>query len=372
MQIKLSDFRDNRGKRHSLPFVILSFFTAFIRSTGHLTLSDIHRIMIHSHSDLIKDLEEFSFEKCVSYSQLRRILIAFDYTEFSEINFNYFRKTIMQEGKYWSSIDGKELRGSIDGVLGEKRGENIVTKVSHDDEQTEVIGFYSGKKESEKTVVKSYFENQQNISNKGFTLDALHTTIPLLTAIQSRKGTYLSQVKSNQKYLLEELEHISQHLPHHYTKSEINKEHGRIEKRTYKSYTINSECLSEKWKDTGIYTFIVVERDTLKLKTNQSTKETSFYISNTNNSKQNIFELFKACRNHWKVEAKNYVRDKTFGEDSFKSFNINLQRCFAVMLTQVINLLQRSKEKLNFKQIRTKLAYNKDELNKIFKSNLFL
>ncbi len=48
----------------------------------------------------------------------------------------------------WNTIDCKELRGSIDGVKGEKRGKSIVLSVDHDTKSKEVLGYYSGKKES--------------------------------------------------------------------------------------------------------------------------------------------------------------------------------------------------------------------------------
>ena len=47
----------------------------------------------------------------------------------------------------------------------------------HYSSNSKVLGFYSGKKESEKKVVKNHFSSQDKL---GFTLDALHTTPSLL------------------------------------------------------------------------------------------------------------------------------------------------------------------------------------------------
>jgi hypothetical protein len=58
----------------------------------------------------------------------------------------------------WQALDGKQLKGSINKVKGGKRGETIVSTVCHAHLQSRIIGFYQGKKGSEKTVVKNYFE----------------------------------------------------------------------------------------------------------------------------------------------------------------------------------------------------------------------
>ena len=57
------------------------------------------------------------------------------------MNDAYFDVNIEQILDSWYAVDGKELRGNIDGVSGEKRGENIVKSVSHEDFSSQVIGF---------------------------------------------------------------------------------------------------------------------------------------------------------------------------------------------------------------------------------------
>jgi len=57
---KLPDNRDNRGKRHVLAFVILSFFLAILRSSSKLNYSIIHRIMQRNHEFFKNQVGEVS------------------------------------------------------------------------------------------------------------------------------------------------------------------------------------------------------------------------------------------------------------------------------------------------------------------------
>ena len=112
--------------------------------------------------------------QCVSYSQLKRILQLIDYKQFNAINESYFSYIIKKDAEKWFSIDGKELRGTIDGVSGEKRGLSIVNLTTHQSRQSNIIGHYDALKASEKPVVSGYFE-ETDISKLKFTFDALHT-----------------------------------------------------------------------------------------------------------------------------------------------------------------------------------------------------
>jgi|GEM_PF-3445342 hypothetical protein len=81
-----------------------------------------------------------------------------------------------------SSGEWKEVKGNIDGLSGQKRGENIVRMVSYEDKVSHIIGFYNGHKESEKKVVSQYFQNQEHL-DYSYSFDALHTSVTLLETI---------------------------------------------------------------------------------------------------------------------------------------------------------------------------------------------
>jgi len=103
-----------------LAFVLVLFLTSILRTDKLLKMSVIHRAMQDCWCQLATDLG-IEVKKCVSYSQLKRILRRIDIESFNAINVEYFGSAVGQQGQHWRSFDGKELCGSIDGAAGEKR-----------------------------------------------------------------------------------------------------------------------------------------------------------------------------------------------------------------------------------------------------------
>ncbi len=368
LQIKLQDFRDNRGKKHNLAFVILSFFIAILSSSDKLNYLKIHRKM-KQNNDFIKNITLLNAESSISYAQLKRILSKIDYQNFNSINETFFNKKIETDGLLWQSIDGKELRGTIDKAIGEKRNENIIQIVSHQSKQSQLLGFYNGAKESEKTLVKKYFETETDLTGKAFSFDALHTSSDLLTEISNKNGVYLAQIKDNQKFLLEECKHLHNNIQSKVKNSTIEKGHGRIEIRDAFLYNLNVESLDKRWANSNIQTLIVIERNTLVTKTKKESKETAFFVSNKKLDEQSGLELFKAARNHWVVESDNYIRDVNFGEDEIICFNSNTSRMMAICISSALNQLRKMNINNNIKALREIISADKNLIFSILSVN---
>ena len=365
MQNNLKDFRDNRGKRHELAFVVLSFFLSIMRSYGELNYSQLHRIMKLNHLFFEEIIGERNL-RAVSYSQLKRILSGLDHENLNDINLKYFGKSIKEKNLNWYAIDGKEIRGTIDKAKGEKRSENIVQKINYKNREVKSIGFYNGSKESEKTVVKSYFKGLQDLQGLAYTFDALHTSKGLLREINTKKGIYLAQVKGNQKQLLEDCLHIHKNLSVLETFLTQEKGHGRIEIREGFLYPINTKCLDKGWKGTGIKSLIVIKRRRYITKTGKKSTKTVCFVSNQKLSYCSGKELFENARKHWLIESDNYIRDVNFGEDKIKCFESNTPRVMAVCLNWTINLLKRKNKQNNIRALREELVYNKDKIFSFF------
>lgn len=362
LQNQLKDARGICGRKHELAFVITCFILSILRSTDKLSLSKISRNMVRNHDALKKELGSNS-KVCVSRVQLSRILNSLDYECFNKITKEYFDYKITKDN--WKAIDGKELRGSIDGVSGDKRGESVVLSVDHDTKISQVLGYYSGKKESEKTVIQDFFDSNQNFSGQKFTIDALHNSEPLLTKIASRDAFYLMQIKSNQKTLLADIKHIAKYIPTDYQTESIEKEHGRIDKREVLVYPVNIECLDKRWNKSGIAKIIEVRRTRYNCKKQSESKETSFYVTNYNYNNQ---ELAGAVRKHWTVEVLNYIRDVNFGEDEIRSKYTGIQRSISSILTTITNGLQRLNFKNNLRVIREDMLYDLNMAYRFFKT----
>ena len=172
------------------------------------------------------------------------------------------------------------MRGTIDKVAGEKRSENIIQQVSHQEKSSQLIAFYNGSKESEKTLVQKHFEAEKDLSGCAYSFDALHTNAGLLTDIAQKNGIYLAQVKENQKILLEDCKHIHNHLTEKQYINKNEKGHGRIETRQGYLYLLNVECLVPRWKNSDIQTLLVVERTRFITKTKTETNFFNFKRTN--------------------------------------------------------------------------------------------
>ena len=340
----------------------MGFFIALLRSQSKVSLSHLHRNMRRDHKKLIAVLG-LSQVECVSYSQLRRIIMTFDYMEFHHLNLQFFGKAANKEGGKWSALDGKELRGSIDKNAGETRGEAIVLKANHQSKQAEVIGFYSGKKQSEKTVINSFFTDNESLNGECFTLDALHNSSKLLSTIHRKSCGYLVQIKSNQKILLEDLKETCVWGEAVGSILSNEKGHGRIEQREAKFYTINLRALLPKWQSSGMQTLVVMRRKVTHLKSKKVSEETSYYVTNTDASNE---ELFQAIRGHWRVEANNYMRDTSFGEDYIRSFQAELIRPLSAILTCAFNVVMQFSPHEKFTIFREDLAANWEQVISLF------
>lgn len=354
----LTDLRDNRGKRHDLSLVMTGFLLAVLRLPGQLNLAKIHRMMVRDYDNLCQLLELEPLSGCISYSQLYRLLPSFNLEEYNSINERYLGLSLANQG-FWSSIDGKELRGTIDGVSGQKRGQNMVRLLDHEDKQGTVIGFYQGDKESEKTIATEYFQGQPGLNGSGYTMDALHTNAPLLSMIENKGGFYLSQVKANQKNLLQDCEQIHQQWTCHWNWSATEKGHGRLESRKYFCYRVAPKWFAPALWEARITTLVVVERQRLHLKTGKESKETAFFVSNkTLGQNCKGVELAMAVRNHWSIEADHWVRDVGFGEDKIKCSSPDRSKVLAAAFNYAINLIRRNNTMDSIQIFREEMTYD--------------
>jgi hypothetical protein len=162
LQTNIQDFRDKRGQHHELAFVIILFVYAMMRTDKKLTSATIHRKMVENQSSLLALLE---LNPCpsISYSPLKRILRGLCFEELNTCLCNFLGIKLEVKHNEWDAVEGKELRGSMDGVQGEKRGENIISLASHQGARFKIIKTYHGNKESEMTLVKDYFQKAEKL-----------------------------------------------------------------------------------------------------------------------------------------------------------------------------------------------------------------
>lgn len=335
------DPRDNRGKRHDLHFVLFGVLLAAM--AGKVLIAEIHRFLVRHHDSLC-GLLELSVGYTVSDVQLRRLLALVDQAAYGQFHASYFGwQACLLPPDSWISFDGKELRGTIDGVAGQTRGLCLVRPLLQGSSISLPGLFYHGAKDSEITCVQTLLQ-EHDLASRSVTFDALHTQCQTLEMVQDARGTYIVQVKANQSVLLEDLQdHLKLTAPA-LEQETLEKAHGRIEKRKASFYSVEEVCFEKKWDACGFATLVVMERKSTQCKTGTVSRETSYYLSNTTIEQRQPHELFRAIRQHWSIEADNWVRDCAFREDRIRCKEPNRSKTLASIVSVAGNLLRQQKK----------------------------
>ena len=112
------DQRDNRGKKHSLAFVLMGVVMALLAGRDG-NLSAIQRHMKNQCQALSLTLSTQA-TRVISRAQLPRLLAQVNYTLLAQLVQQHYGLSLPEGFANWLSGDGKELRGSI--AKGQQRG----------------------------------------------------------------------------------------------------------------------------------------------------------------------------------------------------------------------------------------------------------
>ena len=142
------------------------------------------------------------------------------------------------------------------------------------------------------------------------------------------------------------------------TFTQINKGHGRIEKRTFSTAYLEGEL--PEW--IAATTIIKVESERqLKYKTEFSIR---YYISDL---RESAFRFYQRIRGYWGVENKvHYVRDVTQGEDRSRIRTTPLPQLLAIARNIALNLYRDSGFS-NMAQAQRKCQFSLVHLSSLFR-----
>lgn len=355
----ISDPRDNRGKRHALPFVLAAVSIAIM--SGRATVSGIHRY-IQNKMDWLRNVTQQPEAQPISRAQLPRILAVVEWQELNTIVESQFGVRLdKNEQDEWTAIDGKTLRGT------EHHEERTLLAVTHTTRQIQAQRPMTGPKSSEITAARELLQ-ETGLDQGQVTLDALHFNPKTTRQIHQAGGVYIIQVKDNQPELREQLIHWAAHVEPLGHLSTTEKAHGRIETRQGTLVALEGLAVAPRWAESGFQTLVVMERQTLAVAQQKRSAETSYYVSNLPvepEQRPAQENLFNAIRGHWSVEADNHIRDVTFSEDDVKTKNGNQGHILAGLRTLAMGLLR----KANIKNFRAALDDFADN-SKLFKGFL--
>ncbi len=255
---RLTDKRKARGKRYSLPFVLMIVLMGKI--SGGNTPTDIAEWGSH-HKEELMSLLQVKYKRMPERSTYRRILAYKVYErEIERLVGEYNQQG--QKGEVYA-LDGKALLG----MLKREDGTPEYSLSVYDVKMGKTVSQVSvGSKENEITKAPEAIRLAK-IAGKVVTGDALHTQQRLSRQILIEQGNYVFPVKENQPQLYKNIQSL---FAPDYPKpgfgkiqmdflstQKVNKGHGRIEKRTL----VTSEMLNTYSTWPGLAQVYRLERE---------------------------------------------------------------------------------------------------------------
>jgi predicted transposase YbfD/YdcC len=307
---KIKDFRKDKGKRHHLTIVIIIMIIG--NMLGFMSYRALGRFTRYYAKQLCS-LLKITSEKLPSYSTIRRVALGINNQELIE-QFNQWGEELMNSDEIGEcfAIDGKSLRNTVTEVFNEKQ--NFVMFSSLFDSTNKLvlkIKSYENKKTSEIKETQELISNVP-ITNKTFTLDALHCQKETVRIIIEGKNDYLIPVKKNQKTLYNSLEKLMKETLVKTVDIQLDHSHGRKIKRqvsVWDNYQDLPQKINNKFQE--IKNIIKVERSGIRGK--KQYEETVYYISSKS---ETATEVGKKIKNHWGIENQlHWVKDVVMEED---------------------------------------------------------
>jgi predicted transposase YbfD/YdcC len=259
-------------------------------------------------------------------------------------------------------IDGKEMRGTI--PFGKKHATVQVVSAWLSEESISFGQVQVDAKSNETTAIPRLLDDL-DCEGGIITIDAIACQKVIVEKVVEKKADYIIALKEDQGELLgqisEYLEKNKQHLPCY---GQINKEHGRGEKRVvYATKKADYLAAADEWKHLN--SIILVE--STRIVNNKESTHKRFYISSlTDDSPQRYANLI---RGHWAIENNlHWHLDLTFGEDDSRvrkdngPMNLNIFRKFGLFL------LTHEPSKISLKRKRKKASRDDNFMIEILKS----
>lgn len=352
----LEDPRDIRGKKHDLYNILI--MTIYGILCGYTDFTNL-AFFLKVHEEYFNNLLNLK-NGTPSHDTLSNVFSIIDSKKFLEIFIDWIKEIIGNDGIHLS-IDGKAIKSARDKINGGNTP-YIVSGFLAD------IGISVGQvkvddKSNEITAIPELIE-LLDIEGKIITIDAIGTQENICNLITSKdkKGEYILKVKDNQKDLKDDIKtYFDLGLKRDDSSIAIwecdyEKDHGRIEKRTYYlSYEI--ECISdhEKWK-----TVKAIGRIDVKRIENDKEKITKHYYILS--KKFDVETFIKITREHWNIECGLHWRlDVILDEDHSRNREGNSINNLSLIRKIVFNLARLDKsmgEKLTLKQKMTLYTSN--------------
>lgn len=338
----IEDPRVDRTKHHLLVDILYIAFCSVMSGIDSFTgMEDYGKI----HEEALRQILELP-NGVPTHDTFRRVLSALDAVAFRD-RFQEWTTMFFEISKDVICIDGKTLRGSHD------KNKNIpalhvINAWAHEARLTLAQRKVDGKT-NEITEIPALIEDL-DLQGQIVTLDAMGCQRDVSTRILDKGGDYVLALKGNQGSLHNDVKTWLNNPPNPdsiNTYEELNKEHGRIEKRTVHS-TDQIDWIQQEHQWPGMKSIAVIHSTrTIKKVT---TTETRYFISSLAADAQKIGY---AVRAHWGIEnSLHWVLDVSLNEDSSRIRSENAPEIMAIIRRWSLNLINANKGKLSTVQMQ--------------------
>lgn len=298
-----------------------------------------------------------------SHDTFGRVFAILDAEAFSSCFVSWVQELITETKGQVIAIDGKTLRRSHNGAVGKEAIHMVSAWATANGV---VLGQYKVDEKSNEITAIPALLNLLDISGCTITVDAIGAQKEIVKEIVDKKADYVIGLKENQKTLYKAVKDTYQEARdtkwkgiEHDSYETMEKDHGRVEKRTYTTIT-DQEYMgyfnqNKEWK--GLKSVCIVESErTVKRKTST---EVRYYLSSKKGAKQ----VAEAVRGHWGIEnSLHWILDIAFREDESRVRIGHADHNFAILRHIALNLIKQNKSKGSVKTKRLRAGWNHEFL----------
>ncbi len=266
------------------------------------------------------------------------------------------------------AIDGKTMRGTADESNGKKALHVVSAWFS---ETGMVLGQVKTHEKSNEITAIPELLDLLDVTGCIVTIDALGTQKDIVRKIKKdKKADYVLALKANHPLLYDEviryfddrLHDVSLTADPLESYQEIEKGHGRIEKRQY-YLTPNIDWIAEKKEWEGLSAIGMVTYTSEKAEKKEQMRR--YYLC----SLKSIKPFAKAVRQHWGIESMHWSLDVTFNEDAKRVKKDRAPENLAILHRLALNIMKMDKsKKTSLKKKRRIAGWNESFLERIFEN----
>jgi predicted transposase YbfD/YdcC len=340
---QVPDTRDAKGKLY--PLTLLLTLMMLAKMGGEDKPSGIADWVANRVEQLL-EMKLLNRARAPSHMTYRRILQeTVKQEEFERLMQEYHRSCLKDGQEIVFSMDGKTVRGTI--PSGEMRGTHLLSIYVPD--QGLVLAQAEVDRKENEIVVAPKILKQVNLQGAIMIGDAMHAQRDTSAQIVASGGEYIWTIKGNQprthwaieKLFVHEVCNLRQGAPlskHCQMASQVNKGHGRIEKRTI---MVSAE-LNDYLEWPSVAQVFRIERIVWHEKYKGSTRQVVYGLTSLSPEEAPPEKLLSLVRNYWGIESGlHYRRDVTLREDATRLSVGDAGHMMAIFNNLVIGLCLR-------------------------------